>query len=210
MHIVRKTVILAAVLLSLFGAVAASPVAEAGEVEDEPTKPLQSLGLLVSTRVVGERSPGTVIQVECTPADPVLPQSVRLGFDANGQPTVAAGDTQGWQIVPSPTGSGWAFGSHVFPAVQTTCTLTEIETGDATEVAWTCNDGKFGGSVVPCTGERDAIPGPPVTTFGAGPGPVAVLIDASDAPELLVEAVEVTFTNTYTPQPVNTAPNFTG
>ena len=59
-------------------------------------------------------------------------------------------------------------------------------------------------------GEPDAIPGPPVHPLGAGPGPVTVFVDASDAPELLVEGVDVTYTNTYTAEPVNTTPNFTG
>jgi hypothetical protein len=205
---VRKAVILIAVVLSLTGAVAASPVADAGEVEEEPPKPLQSLTLVVSTKVVGEPSPGTVVQIECSPGDPVLPQAVRLGFDAKGRATVAAGDTQGWEILPA--NSTWVFHSSQFPAGVTTCTLTEIETGDATEIAWTCNDGKIGGLVIPCTGDRDEIPGPPVSTLGAGPGPVTVLIDESDAPELMVEAVEVTFTNTFGPEPVGVAPNFTG
>ena len=72
----------------------------------------------VITRVVGEPSPGTVVQIECTLADAVLPQPIRLGFDANGRPTVAAGDTEGWQIIPAPTGSGWGFRSHSFPAAK--------------------------------------------------------------------------------------------
>jgi hypothetical protein len=191
----------------VFGAVAGSP-AGAGEVTEEPRTPFQSLNFVVSTKVVGEPSPGTVVQVECATDDPVLPQSVRLGFDAKGRATVAAGDTQGWEILPAD--STWIFHSSQFPAAVTTCTFTEIETGDATEVAWTCNDGKIGGSVIPCTGEPDAIPGPPVHTFGAGPGPVTVLVDESDASGLGVEDVDVTFTNTFGPEPVGVAPNFTG
>ena len=199
MRTVQKTLLLA-VVLSLFGAVTASSVAEAGQQQ-------RHLTMDVSTKVVGEPSPGTVVVVECTPSDPVLPKSVRLGFDAQGRATVAAGDTQGWEIVPHAW--TWFFSSSVFPAAQSTCTFTEIETGDATNVAWTCNDGKIGGTVIPCTGTPDGIPGPP-STFGFGPGPVTVLIDASDAPELNSEGVDVVFTNTYTAQPVNTTPNFTG
>src|SRR4051812_28702220 len=106
---VHKAVVVAAVVLSLFGGVAASPVAEAGEVEEDPATPFQSLNFVVDTKVIGEQSPGTVVQVECTPADPVLPQSVRLGFDAQGRATVAAGDTQGWEILPA--NSTWIFHS---------------------------------------------------------------------------------------------------
>ena len=199
--------LLAAVVLSLLSAVAAAPVAEAGEVE--PTISGGGLSLVVMTHVVGEPSPGTVVQVECTPDDPVLPQYVRLGFDAQGRATVAAGDTQGWQPYYPFLESGWALRSSVFPAAQSTCTLTEIDTGGATDVAWTCEYGVIGVLRFPCTDE----PGPPPNTFaatlGAGPGPVTVLIEA-ESPTVVFEAVQVTFTNTYTAEPVNTAPNFTG
>jgi len=199
--------LLAAVVLSLLSAVAAAPVAEAGEVE--PTISGGGLSLVVMTHVVGEPSPGTVVQVECTPDDPVLPQYVRLGFDAQGRATVAAGDTQGWQPYYPFLESGWALRSSVFPAAQSTCTLTEIDTGGATDVAWTCEYGVIGVLRFPCTDE----PGPPPNTFaatlGTGPGPVTVLIEA-ESPTVVFEAVQVTFTNTYTAEPVNTAPNFTG
>jgi len=199
--------LLAAVVLSLLSAVSAAPVAEAGEVE--PTISGGGLSLVVMTHVVGEPSPGTVVQVECTPDDPVLPQYVRLGFDAQGRATVAAGDTQGWQPYYPFLESGWALRSSVFPAAQSTCTLTEIDTGGATDVAWTCEYGVIGVLRFPCTDE----PGPPPNTFaatlGTGPGPVTVLIEA-ESPTVVFEAVQVTFTNTYTAEPVNTAPNFTG
>jgi len=199
--------LLAAVVLSLLSAVAAAPVADAGEVE--PTISGGGLSLVVMTHVVGEPSPGTVVQVECTPDDPVLPQYVRLGFDAQGRATVAAGDTQGWQPYYPFLESGWALRSSVFPAAQSTCTLTEIDTGGATDVAWTCEYGVIGVLRFPCTDE----PGPPPNTFaatlGTGPGPVTVLIEA-ESPTVVFEAVQVTFTNTYTAEPVNTAPNFTG
>ena len=170
---------------------------------------MDSQNSVVMTHVVGEPSPGTVVQVECTPDDPVLPQYVRLGFDAQGRATVAAGDTQGWQPYYPFLESGWALRSSVFPAAQSTCTLTEIDTGGATDVAWTCEYGVIGVLRFPCTDE----PGPPPNTFaatlGTGPGPVTVLIEA-ESPTVVFEAVQVTFTNTYTAEPVNTAPNFTG
>jgi len=57
--------LLAAVVLSLLSAVAAAPVAEAGEVE--PTISGGGLSLVVMTHVVGEPSPGTVVQVGMLP-----------------------------------------------------------------------------------------------------------------------------------------------
>src|SRR4051812_26858160 len=120
---VHKAVVVAAVVLSLFGGVAASPVAEAGEVEEDPATPFQSLNFVVDTKVIGEQSPGTVVQGGCPPPAPVLPQPARLGFAARGGATGAGGDPQGGETLPE--NSTWFFLSSNSPATQATCTFTE-------------------------------------------------------------------------------------
>jgi hypothetical protein len=185
---VRRAVIVA-VVLGLFGAVTTSSIAEAGEPHH--------LEFSVTTVVAGEPSPGTVVQVECATPDAVLPHSVRLGFDATGRATVAAGDTAAaWK---STLNDGtWIFTSDL-PSTRTTCTFTEVDTGGAAEIDWACVEGQVGGPLgLGCAADA-----------GAGPGPISVLIGASNE-DISVQAVRVIFTNTFRPTPVVVTPSFTG
>ena len=171
-----------------------------GSNEFSVTEPPPPLGFLVRTVVVGERSPGTVVEVQCATDESVLPHSVRLGFDQDGRATVAAGDVQGWEIVPA--FGDWSFLTHSLPATRTTCTFTEIETGGAARVDWQCFDGQIGGPLgLSCSANASAS--------GTGPGPITVLIGASDD-EIAVQEVDLVFTNTFETQPVVATPSFTG
>jgi hypothetical protein len=194
----RKAAIVT-VLVGLLGMVAASSTLEAGAQQA-----VLGWSLSVTTVVAGAPGNGTAVDVSCAPTSPTAPDHVELRFGADGRGTVASGHIEGWAVVPS--NGTWIFQAKAFPAARTTCSVTQVDSGGAAAIAWTCAEGQFGGPTdVGC-------PGPSIRSSGVGAGPIVVLIAAAGDNNITEEAAAVTFTNTFAapPPPVEVPPSFTG